>query len=121
MLKSVASLKSLSSISSLREHLNALNAKGLGRLAFNLTAFGWVGMNLTIGPLGIPMLAPCTYLQPNFFNVIAGVAMLCGVVVSIMAMKKGNLVSPAIAFTFLWSVVATVLRQFDLLDGFIIS
>jgi len=94
-----------------RESLTNFNSKQMGSICFNLSAFGWIGMNLAMGPYGYPAFVPCAYLQPNFFNLLSAAALLSGAAIGIKAIKMGNLAGPAIALTFLWSVLATLLRQ----------
>lgn len=100
-----------------QDALKGLNKKQMGSLAFNLSAFGWVGMNLAMGPGGLPGFVPCSYMQPNIVNVLGALSVLSGAGISILAIRMGNLVGPAIALTFLWSVAASFLRAAGALNG----
>ena len=107
--------------SSIQKLTTDMTPKQLGTLGFNLMAFSWVGMNLAIGPNQLPLFLPCSYLHPNLLNMASSVTLLVGAAVCIVSIKKGNIIGPVIALTFLWSVVASLLRQFGLLNGAFIS
>ncbi len=98
-----------------------MNAKQLGTLGFNITSFSWVGMCLALGPSNLPAFVPCSYLHPNLLNALSILTFLFGVGISLVAIRRGNIIGPTIALTFLWSVAATCLREAGFLQGTLFS
>jgi hypothetical protein len=95
---------------SLHVMLEAMPSYRLGTLAFNVSAIAWIGLNVSIKGFS-PGYAPCNFLHPNFLNILSGALLLYSIFLAISAVKKGSLFPAVITFTFVWSLIATVIRH----------
>jgi hypothetical protein len=90
----------------------------LSTLGFYLTAVGWLIMGITFNSSGLPQVMPGAYLHPNAANILGMFIFAPGIALSFLAFKRGRLVGPALAFSFLWSIICTLMRQAGMLTGF---
>jgi hypothetical protein len=84
----------------------------LGTLAFNLSAIAWIGLNVSFRGFS-PHYMPGSYIQPNVLNIICGGILLYSCYLAFLATKRGSLIPAVIAFTFAWSMIASIIRHFS--------
>lgn len=95
---------------SLSAFLTELPPGRLGTLAFNLSAFAWIGLNIAFFD-GQAVYMPGAYLAPNLLNWFSGAVLLYSSYLALRAIGRGSLIPAVITLTFLWSVCGTVTRN----------
>ncbi len=95
------------SVGSLIAELAAIR---LGTLAFNLGAIAWIALNVQFGVSGGSFQPGC-YVTPNVINLLAGPVLLYSCYLAILAIKRGSLIPAFITLTFVFAMVATLIRQ----------
>ncbi|MFA7335163.1 MAG: hypothetical protein WC028_00160 [Candidatus Obscuribacterales bacterium] len=102
---------------SLQVMLASLSAGRLGTLAFNLGAIAWIGLNLNINinfsvnNFSI-VYQPGCYISPNVLNVLSAFVLLYSGYLAAWAIYRGSLFPAIITLTFIYSMVATLIRIF---------
>jgi hypothetical protein len=97
---------------SVSDIVSTMSAPQLGTLAFNLSAISWIGLNISFRGLA-PYYMPCSYMHPNLLNIICGAILLFSTYLATLSVKRGSLLPAFITFTFLFSLLATVIRYFS--------
>lgn len=95
---------------SLAAFLAELPAGRLGTLAFNLSAFAWIGLNIAFFE-GQAVYLPGAYLEPNWLNYISALVLLYSSYLALRAIGRGSLLPAVITLSFLWSVCGTITRN----------
>jgi len=85
----------------------------LGTLAFNLSAFAWIGLNLNFSGTSFTFQPGC-YVLPNIVNLVSAAVLLYSGYLACLAIKRGSLIPAFITLTFIFAMVATVARQLSL-------
>jgi hypothetical protein len=95
----------------LQATLAQMSAGALGTLAFNLGAIAWIGLNLNIQNFSI-VYQPGCYITPNVLNVLSAFVLLYSGYLAVWAIYRGSLFPSVITLTFIYSMVATLIRVF---------
>ncbi len=82
----------------------------LGTLAFNLGAIAWIALNTQFGSGGASFQPGC-YLTPNIVNVVAALVLLYSGYLACLAIKKGSLIPAFLTLTFIFAMLATLMRE----------
>ncbi|MBP9090302.1 hypothetical protein KBI23_04680 [bacterium] len=102
---------------SLQAMLSSMSAGALSTLAFNLGAIAWIGLNLsininfTVNNFSI-VYQPGCYISPNVLNVLSAFVLLYSGYLAAWAIYRGSLFPAIITLTFIYSMVATLIRIF---------
>jgi hypothetical protein len=99
------------STDSLISLLSSMDGYRLGVLAFNLTAWGWVGLHIALAKSGWPVYLPTAYLNPNIVNAASALILVFGSALAVRSIAKGSLIPSVPALTFAWSFIASLARQ----------
>ncbi|MFA6559830.1 MAG: hypothetical protein WCT03_25610, partial [Candidatus Obscuribacterales bacterium] len=95
----------------LHSTLASMSPGQLSTLAFNLGAISWIGLNLNLHDFSI-VYQPGCYISPNVLNVFSAFILLYSGYLSVWAICRGSLFPSAITLTFIYSMVATLVRIF---------
>jgi len=96
---------------SIQVMLGSMSAGSLGTLAFNLGAIAWIGLNLNFQNFSV-VYQPGCYISPNVLNVLSAFVLLYSGYLAAWAIYRGSLFPAIITLTFIYSMVATLIRIF---------
>jgi|JI10StandDraft_1071094.scaffolds.fasta_scaffold00068_68 hypothetical protein len=96
---------------SIQAMLASMSAGRLGTLAFNLGAIAWIGLNLNFQNFSA-VYQPGCYISPNVLNVLSAFVLLYSGYLAGWAICRGSLFPAIITLTFIYSMVATLIRIF---------
>ncbi|CAN5464088.1 hypothetical protein BH11CYA1_BH11CYA1_01000 [soil metagenome] len=96
---------------SLHATLATMTPGQLSTLAFNLGAIAWIGLNLNFQNFTV-VYQPGCYITPNVLNVLSAFVLLYSGYLAIWAIYRGSLFPSVITLTFIYSMVATLIRIF---------
>ena len=98
---------------SVQSMLSSMSAGALSTLAFNLGAIAWIGLNLSINFNRFSIVyQPGCYISPNVLNVLSAFVLLYSGYLAGWAIYRGSLFPAIITLTFIYSMVATLIRIF---------